>query len=146
MATYIALPSLSTKQVLTASYLDQLNDNLRVISTHDHSGSLGEGATIITSSSAASPFVNRHEITAYFSPSNTAFATFTVTCAVFFGGYMATDGACPASIMYPIGLFSGEYKLELMHEKNTNLGIASLLVGTSIIGQVDEYAATGSQN
>ena len=58
MATYIALTSLSTKQVLTASYLDQLNDNLRVISTHDHSGSLGEGATIITSSSAASPFVN----------------------------------------------------------------------------------------
>ena len=148
---YITLPSLSTNKVLTASYLNQLNDNIKVIGAHDHSGSLGEGASTITvSSSAASPHALRYEFYPFVTvPSSQNFSTMVsqgTTGSTIFGMHIQSGAACPGSAMFPVSLFAGVYKLEILHEKNTNLGIASVLVGTSVVGELDEYASVAACN
>lgn len=149
---YIILPSLAAGQVLTASYLNQLNDNLRVVGKHNHSGSAGEGASSLNvSSSAASPYLNRYEIVPYIAPSQTNFSTSTQASTILFGMHRQSTTSCPASIMFPVGLFAGVYQLEIMHEMNTDLGIASILVGQTgatacVWGELDQYASAAACN
>lgn len=151
MATYITLPPLSPGQVLTASYLNQLNDNLRVIGLHNHSGSLGEGSGVIVSGSSASPHTNRYEIICHIAPSQLNFASFS-TNAVLFGGFQQSGSSTPACIAFPVSLFAGSYQFILMHEKNSDLGIASLFVGTtagssgSVQGEIDFYSSGQQKN
>ena len=151
MATYIALPSLSTGQVVTASYLNQLNDNLRVISDHNHSGSAGEGNSVIISGSSASPHTNRYEVICHIAPSSTNFTGFS-TNSMLFGGYQQSGTAIVACAGFPISLFAGSYQLQLMHEMGTAMGIASVLlretpsVAGSSQGAIDMYAAATSFN
>lgn len=141
MANYISLPSISSNKVLTASYLNQLNDDLRILSLHNHSGSLGEGASDFNVGNSASPFVRRHEIIPFISPSqsNVTLTTTLSACQYFFNAFLAM--ASPASALYPLGLVAGTYRVSILHETNTNLGIASVLIGTSSLGQFDSYSS-----
>ena len=142
--TYITLPAVSPNKVLTASYLNQLVEDIRVVGRHDHSGSLGEGSTILLSSSAASPYFNRYEIICHSVASQTGFATLTAASNYIFGGYRQTSAAT-ASAKWPLGLFAGVYTFELMSETNASLGTASIFLGASTIGEIDTYSAASAQ-
>lgn len=144
---YVTLPSLSANQVITASYMNQLANNIRVIGLHDHSGSAGEGNVNVTvAASAGSPYVYRQEILFHSAPSQSNFNTSALDTTYVSFAYRQTDTACPASIMYPLGLFSGTYNVKIMHPKTASLGIASVLIGSSVLGEIDMYSATASKN
>lgn len=116
MATYITLPSLSAQQILTASYLNQLNDNLRVISVHDHSGSTGEGsASVQTSGSGASPFLARQWAVAHIAPSQVNWNTDATDGQFIFRNQKNKTSGCSASLSFPVALFSGTYELFIMY-------------------------------
>lgn len=149
MPAYTDLGSLSANQVLTAPYLNSLNDNLRVISVHDHSGSAGDGASsVIVGASGASPYVNRMEVIVWIPPSANNFNTVDGLIQDYnyvFGGYHKNI-SIPASMQFPISIFAGTYTFQIMHEQNTNMGIASLLVGGCSWGEIDFYASAQNRN
>lgn len=148
---YTTLPSISANKVLTASYLNNLNEDLRVISGHNHSGSAGEGASLLLSTSAASPFTSRQEIISHIVPSATNFSIVRPATNIF-AAYQQSSATTPASIAFPIGLLGGTYQITLMHEKNTNLGIASLVLAQSVgispstASEIDFYGTSLSSN
>lgn len=144
MANYITLPSLSANKVLTASYLNQLNDDLRVISLHNHSGSLGEGAAVIISSSAASPFVYRIEAVIHMVPSQTGFDSFVGATSRFFERAVGNSGTASQSACFPVSLMPGTYEMTFMTLKSSANGIASAILGGSTIGEFDTYQAGGT--
>ena len=113
---YTILPSLSPNKVLTASYMNELNDNLRVFSRHNHSASLGEGAAIIRSASAASGLTYRYEAQAHIAPSQTNWSTSTGANSFIFGGKMGKAAGVAASLKFPVGLYSGLYSLWVMFD------------------------------
>ena len=145
MSTYITLPSLSTNKVLTASYLNLLNDNLRVISLHNHSGSIGEGNTTVNVASAASPFVYRIEAIAHMVPSQVRFSSFVGSTSRFFERAVgAPDTVSPQSACFPVNLMPGTYEMTLMSLASNANGIASGILsretfGASTIGEFDTY-------
>ena len=145
--TYINLPSLSANQVITASYINSLNEDIRIVGRHNHSGSLGEGSTQIgVASSGASALSNFCEIFTCFAPSQSNFSSSFSGCHYLLIGGMATDTAIPASIKYPTGLFSGIYNVQTLSETGASFGTASVLIGTSSIGTFDMYSSTSVAN
>jgi len=136
MADYFPLPSLIANEVITASYLNVLNDNSQVISTHDHSGGSGEGASIIQSSSAASPFAYRHEVYVALYASQINWATLTgVPGTYIFGEQLIKTTAVAASLSFPISLYRGAHKLYVMFD-DTIAGSTAVLVGGSTIATI----------
>ena len=147
MPTYSTLPSLSANQVITASYVNQLNENMRVISKHNHSGSAGEGSQYIAVASAgASELTYAYEVFTCFAPCQQNFSTsFSGACYLLMSG-LQTDTSIPASLKYPIGLFSGIYNAQVLSEQGASLGLASVLIGASSLGTFDMYASTSNGN
>src|SRR3990167_1057663 len=135
MSTYTTLPSLSANQVVTASYVNGLNENLRVIGRHNHSGSAGEGSSYIAvASSGASGLSYLYEIYTCFAPSQQNFSSsFSGACYLLLSG-LETDTAIPASLKYPVGLFAGIHDVRLLSESGASFGLASVLIGASSIG------------
>ena len=132
MPTYITLPSLSANKVLTACYINLLNDDLRVIGTHGHSGCLGDGSASITSSSAASPFAYRYEVPAHIAPSQTSWSTL-VGAAYIFGVQMGKTLANAASLKFPIGLYRGTHEIFVMYDDSVASGSTKILIdGTQV--------------
>lgn len=145
MATYITLPSLSANHVLTASYMNTLHDDLQVFSKHNHSGSAGEGITIVGACSGASPFVRRIEINPVISPSSTNWSQINVGVAAIMNQFITTanDNTGP-SVVYPLNMFPGTYNILIMHQNNPGNGIFSASLYGTYAGSIDTYNAANS--
>jgi len=127
--------------------MNTLHDDLQVFSKHNHSGSAGEGNANVAGASAASPFVYRQEIVCHIAPSSTANVTINQSQAVFFGAHLtATGNTAPWSTCFPIGLINGIYNVDVMYFDQTTTGIASVIIGSSTIGELDEYGPGGVIN
>ena len=137
MPTYITLPSLSANKVLTASYLNQLNDDLRVISLHDHSGSLGEGNTNVTNSgSGASPYTYRYEVICALAPSQTNWSDNIYDLLCLFDQKLRKTLASNASLIYPVALYAGTYQLQVMFNDSVGSGSTKILLGGASIASI----------
>lgn len=146
MPTYFTPPALSSNKVLTASYLNQINDDLLVISTHNHSGSLGEGSTDISGIGFSGSFFDRYEIACLIAPSQTGFGIRQDINYLFMGALVnLTVGA--ASVAFPLFLRKGIYKLWELHDNDTGSGSLTACIGTtlntntSVIGTVVQNPA-----
>jgi len=140
MPTYTILPSLSANKVLTASYMNLLNDDLRIIGTHGHSGCVGEGASLVNSGSAASPFVYRQEAICYIAPSQTNWSTSTQGATAIFGAVISKLAGVAASIKFPVFLYQGTYRLDVMFHNNSG-STRILLDGASFASLLGTGAA-----
>ena len=82
----------------------------------------------------------------YLTPaSQTGFSTIAACIGLVFGGFRGTS-ASVASAKWPVGLFAGVYTFQLMYSACPTLGTASVLLGSSTLGEIDMYGAAVSQN
>lgn len=133
---YTNLPALSANKVLTTCYLNDLNNNLRVLSLHNHSGSLGEGASLVRSASAASGLFYRYEIQTHFAPSQTNWDTNADSQSYLYGtAKQKSPTNQAASLKFPLGLYAGTYKLWVMFD-DQNSGSSKIYLGGASIGSI----------
>ena len=131
---YFTLSALSPIKVLTASYMNDLNENLRIISAHAHSPSLGEGASIVGSTSAACGFVYRQEAQSFLAAS-VANGGSGISTNNYFGVEFVKDSpGTAASARYPVALHKGTYTLWIFidDQQAANASARVLLNGASI--------------
>jgi len=136
MADYTSLPSLSSGNIITASYLSELADNLRVISTHSHTGASGMGSASQVSASAASGYVFQQELSNFLEFSNTNWDTGDSTGYIFGAAKKKDVLGSAASLSYYVYLYRGAYTMKVMFDNNISSASATFLLDPSVLGTI----------
>lgn len=72
---------------------------------------------------------------------NTNWSTITLNTAYAMNGIKESTGAQNAEIIWPVTLSAGTWTFELLHSKNTDVGIYTVYLDDTSIGTIDGYAA-----
>ena len=131
MADYTSLPSLSSGNIITASYLSELADNLRVISTHSHTGASGMGSASQVSASATSGYVFHHELSNFLVFSQNNWDTGDSSGYIFGAAKKKTLGSA-ASLNYYVYLYRGAYTMKVMFDNNISNASTTFLLNPGL--------------
>jgi len=129
MANYFILGDVVANRTLQPSYLNQMNDDFDVFSTHNHSGSTGQGASNIQLS-ASPKYAPRYET--FFLNIDDLTDGFLATCTGLMTRFVAeSNGPSPlwgtACTLGPMYLIGGTYLVEVMVARRVfDGGIASM--------------------
>jgi hypothetical protein len=121
-----------------ATNLNQLRTNLDLLNTHAHSGQPGDGDSL----SLGAEYI---QVLSLFPSGNSGWLTRTAD-AFLFGGYMATDDTNVGhTIDFWVNMRGGTWRLDLLHRKASNYGIATITIDGVSAGTIDFYNAVTQQ-
>ena len=148
MPTYITTESLAANDVLATTYLNRILYDMELFSRHDHSPSAGEGANVVTSSSAATIYLSR----LYFRPSlinmfyqssgtrNVSSASELIGGMMF--GFNITDtNASGDYVRIRLALFKGFYGMQMPYIAGPSGGAVSIIINSCTLDTLETYAS-----
>lgn len=153
MAIYSDISTVTAKDVLPTTYLNQIVDNMALFTTHDHSPSSGEGGNVLKVASATASLtdriylspINRTEFNGTVGGTNPQFITSSLMLgANAWGWNLTATNACGDGANVKLPLFKGKYQVQILYIPALCGGTACLTLDSSFVGTVDTYGTAGS--
>ncbi len=149
MSSWTNLPPFTVTAATSISRMDQLLDNITVLSTHSHTGCPGQGASGMGINSSASrgsqsAIGSEQTIFPFFPDANSNWGSW-VTCPNYHNGgaiKTTTNSACLTySVLIGQAAPSGSLKLLIGRLTGSRSGCVSACFGTTVMSTLNLYAA-----